>query len=747
VRDGFVTEHKSFVFRFGDFEVREGEFALARAGETVKVEPTAFRVLLYLLRNPGRLVIKDEIMLAVWHDTAVSDNSLTRSVATLRRLLDDNSREPRYIGTVQTLGYRFLVPVEWVHEGNPPSMVTAPSPELAPLGVVASPIPQTRRRSLKAIAACAALVIAAGAILLFERSDRAAHLQWLGFGRGTAPRPLASRRLTANPEDTPLTSGVISPDGTYLAYTDSTGFYLRVVETGETHRVPLPQGFDASVEGWFPDNIHLVVSWVEVAEKPPSLWEISPMGGTPRKLADEGSSGRVSPDGSQIAFLKGLWDDNEIWLMDATGNGVRKVVDGRMVDFFGPVAWAPDGKRFAYVRASPERLKSQIEVYELASGHTDTILAEDGMGPQIAWVPPGHLVYSLPETQPNQGDANLWRIQLDSRNGRPSASPVRITNDRDGIATFSVTSDGKRIALLRCTTQADVYLAELQAQGKKLTPPRRFTLDERQDFPSSWTPDSKAVLVVSDRDGPSHIFKQSIDQAPPELFVGGKQDVWLPHITPDGKSMLYLSSAAQVGPSDPVRLMSMSLSGGPSRAVVEEPGIVNYQCARFPSTICVYGRIDPEYYRFFSFDASDGKRTELVPARQKKEAGLNNWNLSPDGQYLAMCKSQNPYDGAELRVFSLRDNTERRLPVSGVKLIMGIDWAADSMSIWVGGYMGRGSWGTRSGLVNVDLAGHVHTLLEGYSPAIMGGTPSPDGRRLAIGANTFSSNMWLAENL
>jgi DNA-binding winged helix-turn-helix (wHTH) protein len=103
-----VTDNKSFVFRFGDFEVREREFLLMRDGEAVPVEPKAFRVLLFLFRNPGRLLKKDEILNAVWDDCSVSDNSLTRSIATLRRLLGDDSREPHYIGTVQTVGYRFL---------------------------------------------------------------------------------------------------------------------------------------------------------------------------------------------------------------------------------------------------------------------------------------------------------------------------------------------------------------------------------------------------------------------------------------------------------------------------------------------------------------------------------------------------------------------------------------------------------------------------------------------------------------
>src|ERR1700740_3418419 len=103
-----VTGHNSAVFRFEDIEVRESEYTLTRAGETVTVEPTAFRVLIYLLRNAGRLVTKDEISHAVWHGSAVSDNSLTRAVATLRRVLGDNSREPHLIATVQTIGYRFL---------------------------------------------------------------------------------------------------------------------------------------------------------------------------------------------------------------------------------------------------------------------------------------------------------------------------------------------------------------------------------------------------------------------------------------------------------------------------------------------------------------------------------------------------------------------------------------------------------------------------------------------------------------
>lgn len=104
--------NKSFVFSFTDIEVREREFLLTKAGEVSPVEPKAFRVLLILLRNPQKLITKEELLNAVWGDAAVTENSLARSIALLRRLLGDDTRNPRYIETVATVGYRWLCKVQ-----------------------------------------------------------------------------------------------------------------------------------------------------------------------------------------------------------------------------------------------------------------------------------------------------------------------------------------------------------------------------------------------------------------------------------------------------------------------------------------------------------------------------------------------------------------------------------------------------------------------------------------------------------
>src|ERR1017187_4106914 len=126
---------KSFIFRFADVEVREREFSLTKAGEVLPVEPKAFRVLLILLRNPQKLLPKDELLNAIWGDTAVSENSLARSIALLRRLLGDEARDPRFIETVATVGYRWVCKVEVSEENSgdvegSPRAVVSPSQQI-----------------------------------------------------------------------------------------------------------------------------------------------------------------------------------------------------------------------------------------------------------------------------------------------------------------------------------------------------------------------------------------------------------------------------------------------------------------------------------------------------------------------------------------------------------------------------------------------------------------------------------------
>jgi TolB-like protein/DNA-binding winged helix-turn-helix (wHTH) protein/tetratricopeptide (TPR) repeat protein len=118
-------------FRFAGFEVREEELRVTRHGEPLSIEPKAFRVLLYLLRHAGHLVTKNELLEAVWGDTAVTENSLTRAIALVRRVLEDDPHQSHFIETVATAGYRFICPVE-----TDASEVATPAGGIIRVGVV-----------------------------------------------------------------------------------------------------------------------------------------------------------------------------------------------------------------------------------------------------------------------------------------------------------------------------------------------------------------------------------------------------------------------------------------------------------------------------------------------------------------------------------------------------------------------------------------------------------------------------------
>ena len=83
------------------------------------------------------------------------------------------------------------------------------------------------------------VIIAAAAILAAMIG-----VMWWRMGREAVPRPeLAERQLTQNPAENPVYAAAISPDGKYVAYADFTGVFLRLLETGETHALRLPQQF------------------------------------------------------------------------------------------------------------------------------------------------------------------------------------------------------------------------------------------------------------------------------------------------------------------------------------------------------------------------------------------------------------------------------------------------------------------------------------------------------------------------
>lgn len=81
------------------------------AGDTL-MEPKAIAVLAYLAERPGKVVSIWDLTQAIWQGRPMGDNPVYRCISQLRRALGDNPRQPRYIATVTTKGYRLVAAVE-----------------------------------------------------------------------------------------------------------------------------------------------------------------------------------------------------------------------------------------------------------------------------------------------------------------------------------------------------------------------------------------------------------------------------------------------------------------------------------------------------------------------------------------------------------------------------------------------------------------------------------------------------------
>jgi hypothetical protein len=213
----------------------------------------------------------------------------------------------------------------------------------------------------------------------------------------------------------------------------------------------------------------------------------------------------------------------------------------------------------------------------------------------FVWFQSGRVVYAAEEHEADRYWANLWDVRVDSTTGLPVNKPKRITNWAEGLLPeISGTSDGKQLVVTKFDNQADVYVGELEAGGRGLRNPRRLTLEESDDFPGTWMPDSKAVLFWSNRNATWGIYKQGLDQTTAQPIVTGNDYKDRPVVSPEGSWILYLSSAdTNSKATTPVRIMRVPISGGAPQLVFEGRGISGLACARSPATWCVFSEPSP----------------------------------------------------------------------------------------------------------------------------------------------------------
>lgn len=550
-----MTPDTPLIFRFAEFEVREREFCICNGSAIEPVEPRSFRLLLILLRNPQKVVAKEELLDAVWDDVEVTQNSLTQSIVKLRQRLGDDARAPRFIETVSKVGYRFMVPVESVpdrsEENNSQHLgKVAAAEDLSPVvesgaGAGAPLITEEARRS------GAWRWWIGGAVLL-------AALGGMGWWLG---RPLSPPRISEYVQITRDGHAKIlaGTDGNRLYFTQVSPTYesprslAEVAATGgEIAQIPIavPGGMFLAVDV-SPDGSSSLIASVENGNPAFAFWSARLVGGSLRRLGSwEG--GVYSPDGRSVAYAT---VEGDLWIMGNDGSGAHKL---------GPVgggglsmpAWSPDGSAIRYGARDGR-------IWEIAAnGSNPHLLLPGWRGADKEccghWTPDGKFfVFVSGQLWGDRGQ--IWA--LDERRGllrRPPAEPIQLTSGPTQWGVPIPSKDGKKIFAEGTNRHGE--LSRYDAKSRLFQPFLKGISAEGVAF----SRDGASVAYVSYPDGV--LWKANRDGSNPVQLSQQSMHPQNPSWSPNGTQILFMDAAA---PRAPKSYIVPSEGGIPQRLLPE----------------------------------------------------------------------------------------------------------------------------------------------------------------------------------
>ena len=444
------------------------------------------------------------------------------------------------------------------------------------------PAPPKARRRLVAAALVAVALIAAALLLVWK------------FVAGRKPtvsfEAMKLERLTSSGK---VRDAALAPDGKYVIYVQEDegkqSLWVRQVATESNVQLVPPAdtkylGLTVSRDG---DYVYLVSATAGAAEA--TLYRLPILGGTPKKLIENVDSPvALSPSGKELAFVRDDLKAGQSKLLAAQADGAgervlafRKLPDGFDFAWFhssGP-DWSPNGSLVSLVALSFVRGPHSTVVGVPASGGTAKPLTSkewEGAG-RVAWLSDGSgLVFNA--TEPSSTlSSQLWLLSYSGGEVR------RITNDLNSYRGVTLAADSSALVTVKSNLQSSIWIVPRQdtAQARPLTlegdngdgvdgvawtpdgriiyasnaggsgnlwvmdadgsHSRQLTSEGSSNGSPVVSSDGRTIVFRSNRGGNVGVWAMDADGGSPRPLSDGNADVG-PDISPDGKSVVYLSA-------------------------------------------------------------------------------------------------------------------------------------------------------------------------------------------------------------
>jgi Tol biopolymer transport system component/DNA-binding winged helix-turn-helix (wHTH) protein len=636
-------DDKAPIYRFDNVQVEPESFRLWKADAPVQIEPKAFRVLLFLIENRGRLIEKRELLDAVWKETFVTENALTREIAQLRKALGETAREAKYIETVPTRGYRFIADVE-IKNGRkspvedeaektaptekvdyPPEMERASSSRLT--GAVTGEEAKRAwglKSSLTLILIGALMLLVLGGVFLWKYLKR----------------PVSEPKVVRRIAQVTTWSGLdvnpsLSPDGSSLAYSSNHDgnfeVYVKPLASGG-HEIQITSDGEQNFEpAWSPDGQYIAYH----SRNRGGIWVVPALGGNARRLTEFGSKPAWSRDGSMIAFQSeapsdlngsayGALPPSTIWTIQSRGGQAVQVTEvGVPAGGHSSPTWSPDGKRIVFLAYDT----SLAEIWSVSAlGGELKQLTTKQLFFDPVYAPDGESVYCVGFSRNLYG---LWTIPVAKATGERLGDAVEVQGaGTQPIRNLSISADGKKIAYSVRSLTSDIWAIALSpARGEPASDPSPLMQDrsQRKTNPAI-SPDGRKVAFYVWRSGtPGSVWLMGVDGKNPSplstVANGTGTPGWL-----SSDEVTYLTYQEDVA-----TLSSTNLKTGVQRPLFQLKSDMDFTRLSPDSKQLAYNSRASGTINIWKVGLEDGQPRQLT--FDKELMGWPVW--SPDGRFLA----------------------------------------------------------------------------------------------------------------
>ncbi|MGQ0737188.1 MAG: protein kinase domain-containing protein, partial [Acidobacteriota bacterium] len=371
------------------------------------------------------------------------------------------------------------------------------------------------------------------------------------FRAWTTPAPgtaaLRVHRLTelAGLEETPA----LSPDGKSVAFTATTGrrreIFVKLIAGG----APLRLANDASdpqFPRWSPDSSAIVYfSSARSGDRQGTIWEVSALGGAPRRVADSIGSADVNGRDGRLAFFRLADEAVQLVTMGRDGSSVTVVASLPPTTYYLYPRWSPDGASIAYQRG--DSIRFDLFVVPASGGEPRQATRDNAMMGGFAWLPDGAgILYSSSRgnTMPYLPNLDLWKVSLDDGSVQPVTSGESSYLHPDIGPAGTIAVSGMRL-------QADIWKYPTDASPEEnVRRATRLTRQTGQILTPTAGPGDREVAFLSDSGGHANVWvvdvesgewRQLTHERDPNVAVG--VPVW----SPDGRAIAFVSSRGNEG--------------------------------------------------------------------------------------------------------------------------------------------------------------------------------------------------------